>query len=413
MKLGLPFGISVFFWTFIGIIRYLTEEYLPTKRKTIKPKVVVPISRVAACVPAHNEERAIAKTIKSLKKNIPAKDIYIASDGSTDKTAEIARAQKCNVIEINPGKGKARALTLTIKKMKLLSKYDFLIIVDADTRLDANYVSRALEFFAREKGYVAIAAYALPYWRNYRRITKSDFISAYRTRLYRILQWVFMYGQTWRYTNVNPVIPGFAAIYKTSTLKELKLYVPGIWIEDFSLAFQIHKNNLGKIGHLPKIFAVYDDPRSILDYARQVRRWNIGFLQTVKYYGIWPSAFWLSLGLFTIESLLFTLFTLLLPITVLLLSTQYYAPVINPSIITVSKFVSDYLVELWGIFVVFFLIDYALTVIVALKDKKYSLLFYGLGFLFFQYLNSLIFVSSLPKGLFGKSQATWTPVKRK
>lgn len=413
MKLGLPLGLSVIFWSLVGLIRAVDVKIAERNSGKPEPLPKKGAENVAALIPAHNEAVAILKTIKALKRNIPPKQIYVVSDNSTDTTTKIVRSQRCNLLELKKSHGKSRALVAGMKKFSLLKKYDFLIIVDADTMLSPTYVKKALNKFAAEKDMVALAAYALPYWRNYRRITKRDFISAYRTRLYRVLQWMIMYGQTWKHANVNPVIPGFAAMYRTKTLKLLKFSIPGIWIEDFSMAFQIHKNKLGKIGHYPEVYAVYQDPLTITDYFHQVRRWNVGFYQTVKYFGIWPSIFWLSLALFTFEILSFSLLTLVVPILAFILSTQFYTPIINPSIVSVSTFVSKYYLEMWELFLVFFLLDYILTIVVAVKDRKHMLLFYGLFFMFFQYLNSIILLVSLPKGLFSSSGGAWTPVKRR
>jgi cellulose synthase/poly-beta-1,6-N-acetylglucosamine synthase-like glycosyltransferase len=413
MKLGLPIGLSVIFWSLVGLIRVVDEKVATRHLKKPETYPKKKADNVAALVPAHNESVAILKTIKALKRNLPPKQIYVVSDNSIDNTAKIVRSQRCNVLELKKPHGKSRALVAGMKKFNLLKKYEFLIIVDADTMLSPTYVKKAIRQFSEEKEMVALAAYALPYWRNYKRITKRDFISAYRTRLYRVLQWIIMYGQTWKHANVNPVIPGFAAMYRTSTLKKLKFSIPGIWIEDFSMAFQIHKQKLGKIGHYPEVYAVYQDPQTVTDYFRQVRRWNVGFYQTVKFFGIWPSFFWLSLAIFTFEILAFSLLTLFLPILAFVLTTQFYAPIINPSIVSVSQFVSEYYLELWELFLVFFILDYLLTVFVAFKDKKYMLLFYGLFFIFFQYLNTIILWASLPKGLFSSSGGTWTPVKRR
>ena len=178
MKLGFPFGISIIFWSAVGLLRYFIEEIIPKYRNTKRKYTKIPQAKIAACVPAHNEGEGLLKTIHSIERNIPEKNIYVVSDGSTDNTAGIARSEGCNVLELNPGRGKSKALNALMEKFKILESYDFVIIVDADTMLNRNYVKGALEFFSKNEDMVALAAYALPYWRNYKRITKSDFISA-------------------------------------------------------------------------------------------------------------------------------------------------------------------------------------------------------------------------------------------
>ena len=47
--------------------------------------------RVAAIVPAYNEENRIASTLKAIQEIPEINVIRVVNDGSTDRTAEIAR----------------------------------------------------------------------------------------------------------------------------------------------------------------------------------------------------------------------------------------------------------------------------------------------------------------------------------
>src|SRR3712207_8549707 len=42
-------------------------------------------------------------------------------------------------------------------------------------------------------------------------------------------------------------------------------------------------------------------PYTTLFRSNQVKRWNIGFFQTYRSHGAWPSFFWFSTTLFTLE----------------------------------------------------------------------------------------------------------------
>src|SRR3989344_5652928 len=83
-----------------------------------------------------------------------------------------------------------------------------------------------------------------------------------------------------------------------------------------SAVFSYVWKNMGWIGHFPEIYASYHDPITFTDYFNQVKRWNVGFFQTVKKYGVWPSLFWLSTGFFSIENVLLSISIFLLPIVV-------------------------------------------------------------------------------------------------
>ena len=122
MKWIFPIGISVGFWSLIGIVRYLFEKVFP-KQKIKRKKLSRWPSKVAICLSAHDEQALIAKSIRSLISLVPPDQIFIASDGSIDKTAEISRRFGCNVLEINPGRGKAIALETLIKEFNLYKKF--------------------------------------------------------------------------------------------------------------------------------------------------------------------------------------------------------------------------------------------------------------------------------------------------
>lgn len=413
MKLGLPFSVSILFWYIVGVIRFLSEEIF-SGSKRLDPKLLQQkLAKVAVCIPAHNEEIVIARTIKSIKRVLPADQVFVVSDGSGDRTAAIAKGLKVNVLELVPARGKAGALAELIRHFKLLKHYEFILFVDADTLLDKDYLKNAVTLFASDSSVAAIAGYVVSNFRKHKGLSKRKFFEAYRVRLNRLLQLFLVYGQTWKHVNAAPVIPGSCSMYRTRVLKKLQLEVPGILIEDFHLAFQIHKMKLGRIAHHPKIYSIDQDPDNLKDYWNQVKRWNIGYYQTVRKLGLWPSLFWVSLGIFTLEVLGFSLFLVLLPIVAAALLVRYYAPVTAMQFLPDPQVFPITLEMVWQVLIVVVLIDYAFTVLVAIHEKKYKLAIYGLGFFAFQFINAIILLRSVPQGLLTTSAGRWKPPKRR
>lgn len=412
MKWGFPFSISFLFWGLMGILRYLNEKTAKKKIRVVytnPQSYLIAAGRVAVCLPARNEEKVIQITINSVKQIVPLKNLFVVSDGSTDDTAKIARANRANVIENKVAIGKARALEKLIDKFKLFEKFDYILFVDADTKLDKNYLRNALPMF-KDRKIAAIAGFAFSEWHTHKYLRWKYYFTSYRYRLYRILQIFLSFGQTWKYTNVLWVIPGFASIYRTSVLKQLKIYVPGLLIEDFNLAFQVRKKKLGIIGHHPSVFATAQDPSNLKDYFNQVKRWNLGFFQTVKHYGIWPSFFWVALGVFTLEVFINATFFLFAPIVLFFL---IYPPLLH--LLTAKAVVLPHAVlvvntffTLGGILSGLLFFDYAMTVLIAVKDKKWPLLLYGLGFIFLRYLDVINLFLTTPKAFFTRSHGVWT-----
>lgn len=404
MKWIFPIGISMLFWGIVGFVRYVTEKK-SDQPKLSRKKLKKMISQVAICVPAHNEELVIKKTIRALKKLVSPAQIYVVSDGSTDATASIAKSLGRNVLELNPGLGKAGALEAIIKKFRLFTRYKFILIVDADTIFPKSFLRKALPAF-KHKQVAAVTAYAKTKWYPDLSVNQKLILVSYRTRLWRLIQWFFTFGQTWRYTNVLPVIPGYASLYRVSALKKLKIEIPGIAIEDFNMAFQLHKKKLGIIAHHPSIYATTQEPSNFGDYWKQVQRWNVGYLQTIKYWKIWPSFFWVSLGVFIIEIIIGSIFYLLLPILILLLLSLIFSSVAPSFLIAAGRYIEDNYIVLVDLFVLVFLFDYLLSLLVAYKDKKFMIVFYGLGFTFIRFIDALIFLVSIPKA-FTQSSGRW------
>ncbi len=410
---GLPIGFSVAFWSIIGLIRLFYEKIFlkSQKRRSTKTK---PLD-IAVILPAHNEELVIRRSIQALKLSLVSKQIYVVSDGSKDKTYRRAKMEGCHISYLNPGRGKAKALVYLLRRFRLLERYKLIFIVDADTQVDKNFVKKALLFF-NDRKIGAVFASSRIFWRQHWIPSLKYYFISYRERLNRMLQYFLIYGQTWKYTSVNYVIPGFCTIYRSAVLKQLKIDTPGILIEDFNLAFQFHKKKLGKLGYAPDLIGWDQYPDNLKDYWNQVRRWNIGFFQTVKANGIWPSFFWLSLGVFSLEVLVNSIFLLFLPFLLLYIFLPFFAPE-NQFLAFFTNLYQEFgpykYLGLRDIFLGVFLIDYATSVLIGLINKKPQLLFYGLFFFLMHFVVSLILLSSIIPGFFGSSSGRWTPPTRR
>ena len=404
---GLPIGISITFWSLVGLIRLITEKFPFKKRR--KKLSHLKVSDIAAVVPAHNEELIIRRCIKALRQSLKPRQIYVVSDGSGDKTYRRARYEGCHVSRLDPGRGKARAMIYLINRYRLYQRYKLIFIVDADTNVDKTFVTRALEILQDPATSVVFATSQIK-WQQHIIPNLKYYFLAYRDRLNRLLQYFFIYGQTWKYTNVNYVIPGFCTIYRSKILKKLEIDTPGLLIEDFNLAFQFHKKKLGKLGFSHGLIGWDQYPDNFIDYWKQVRRWNIGFFQTIKKNGVWPSFFWLALGIFSAEVLLHSIFILFLPLVILYLTIQLL-PFTNEVTSVFTNFYKQFgpykSLNLRDIFIGVFAIDYLFTVGVGLLKRRPQYLFYGLFFVFMHYVTSLILITSLVPGFFGKSSGRW------
>jgi poly-beta-1,6-N-acetyl-D-glucosamine synthase len=399
----LTLGINFTFWAFVGILRFVVEKISEPRRLKKNRFLPLPITfnEVAAIIPAHNEEKSIIRTINALLEAIPRKNIYIVSDNSTDRTVDIARSMGIRSLDVRPNKGKARALVHIMNEYEMLKAYKAILINDADSIIEPKYILEALKCF-RDENVAAVSPHGRTMWRNYS--LKELYLIGYRAKLWMIMQWGIRYGMTWKLTNVNYIIPGAFSIYRTRVLEKLEIDAPGLVIEDFNMTFEVQRKKLGKIVYFPRVKAVFQDPYNFRDYIKQVRRWNVGFWQTVKRHGIWPSMFWLALGAFLIELTFYTIFLLSVPFIIILFAFNSFDPISIPYLYR-RLTVIDILVGI-------FLIDYLTTAIAAFHERKLSMLFVGLGFIFIRYLDAVLYVISIPEAFFKRSSGTWESPER-
>lgn len=83
---------------------------------------------ITAVIPAYNEEKTIEKVLIEVKKVELIDRIIVVSDGSRDNTADIARRQGVEVIELTKNIGKGGALKEGIDRCKS----DIILLLDAD-----------------------------------------------------------------------------------------------------------------------------------------------------------------------------------------------------------------------------------------------------------------------------------------
>ena len=99
--------------------------------------------RTLVFIPAWNEEASIASVIADVRKAIPAADVLVVDDGSTDATAERARAAGGLVASLPFNQGLGAALQ-TGYLYSLRSGYDACAHLDADGQHPAEEVARLL-----------------------------------------------------------------------------------------------------------------------------------------------------------------------------------------------------------------------------------------------------------------------------
>jgi poly-beta-1,6-N-acetyl-D-glucosamine synthase len=228
--------------------------------------------QLALVIPAHNEEVVIANTIRSaLRAGQKRRDIYVASNTSTDQTAVIAAnlLGEGHVIEIGR-QGKALAVKTAVDYFKLTERYDWIHIADADGVFAADYF-KIFKNRLDTKKYAAATGYvqSLP----------GDYVSKYRVYEYTwglqvVRRFQALFG-------VITVIPGPTSCFRSDVFEKLD-FDGGTLTEDFDVTLQIHRLGLGKIGYFPDAKTETQDPKDLGDYITQVSRWDRGLFQNMR-----------------------------------------------------------------------------------------------------------------------------------
>jgi len=83
-------------------------------------------AKIAVVIPAYNEAQTVAEVVRVALLLTP--DVTVASDGSSDDTAGVARAAGAKVVELNPNVGKGPALHAALKA----TAAEYVLMLDAD-----------------------------------------------------------------------------------------------------------------------------------------------------------------------------------------------------------------------------------------------------------------------------------------
>jgi poly-beta-1,6-N-acetyl-D-glucosamine synthase len=175
----LVFGVNFTLWSAVGALR-LADSWLDRfrlvprtvgsqahrrRRAVALPAGSVPLERVAVLMAAHNEAVVIDDSLAAITALVPARNVFVVSDASTDDTVNLARRRRVHVVPTAVNVGKAGALEFGIRVYDLVARYDAVLLLDADTRLDPGYFEAALPLLD-DPAVVAVAGCARSQWRR-------------------------------------------------------------------------------------------------------------------------------------------------------------------------------------------------------------------------------------------------------
>jgi peptidoglycan-N-acetylglucosamine deacetylase len=320
--------------------------------------------RVAVLIPAYNEEKVIARTIRSvLMSNYKNIRIIVIDDGSKDSTYQIASETYAKEIAAGrltvltkPNGGKADALNFALNQ----TDEDIYVGIDADGVIAHDAITRLVCHFANPHiGAVAGNAKVgnrvnlWTRWQALEYITSQNF----ERRALDLF-------------DVVMVVPGAIGAWRTAAVKAGGGYHPDTVAEDADLTMNLLEQGYAVI-YEDQALAFTEAPINADGLARQRFRWSFGILQAVfKHRGAIANR--RAMGLFALPNIL--IFQILLPLVSPLIDLMFVAGVIHYIIDkhfhpdTTSP--SD-LYKLLTFFLAFLMIDFAASALAFMLERKH------------------------------------------
>jgi glycosyltransferase involved in cell wall biosynthesis len=119
------------------------------------------VSGTVVFIPAWNEERSLPGVLAEAHGSLPEADLLVIDDGSTDGTAEVARAAGADVVSFAENRGLKEGIAEGYRQA-LVRDYDFCGRLDADGQHPAEELKRMLELVKSGECDVAIGSRFLP-----------------------------------------------------------------------------------------------------------------------------------------------------------------------------------------------------------------------------------------------------------
>ena len=223
---------------------------------------------VSILIPAYNEEKTIAKTIKSvLNLNYP-KDklkIIIINDSSVDKTKIIAKKFKDVLVIDNKHKGLGKASALN-KGLKFVDT-EFFAVLDADSEVNKDSLKNLIRLFEEENTAAAISRIVVknPY-NTLTHIQRIEYILA--TLIRKLMSKI----------DTLHITPGVLSVYKTRVIKKLGNFDENNITEDLEIAMRLRY--YGYSVRMNDESVTYTNvPHTFKQLWNQRIRWFRGFIQ--------------------------------------------------------------------------------------------------------------------------------------
>lgn len=231
--------------------------------------------RVTVIIPAHNEENAIARTLKQLNTSGHSnQDVVVIADNCDDNTVEIARRHGARVIERCDvqRRGKGYALDYGIRYLRQ-NPPDILVMIDADCDVDRNTIP-LLTHTAIATGKPVQANYLM---NTPEKPTATDGISAFAFKVKNLVR-----SRGLARLGLPCVLAGTGMAFPWYVIEKVNL-ASGHIVEDMKLGLDLNLAGYGAV-FCPEARVFGTLPSNKKTAKTQRTRWEHGHLQTLFTY---------------------------------------------------------------------------------------------------------------------------------
>jgi cellulose synthase/poly-beta-1,6-N-acetylglucosamine synthase-like glycosyltransferase len=234
---------------------------------------------VSIIVPAYNEEiNAVGSVQSLLKGNYPNFEIIFVNDGSQDATYERVRDAFANNPKVKvytkPNGGKASALNFGISR----SEAEYVICIDADTKLLPNAVSLMMEHFGERSGKpsghegpVGAVAGNVKVGNQVNLLTRWQAIEYISSQNFD--------RKAFSYLNAITVVPGAIGAFRKQAIEDAGGFTTDTLAEDCDLTIRILRCGY-VIENDNRAIAMTEAPETLKQFFKQRFRWSYGVMQT-------------------------------------------------------------------------------------------------------------------------------------
>jgi cellulose synthase/poly-beta-1,6-N-acetylglucosamine synthase-like glycosyltransferase len=233
-----------------------------------------PKNRTAILIACKNGEATIGATVRSA---IGQGDVFVVSDGSTDRTVEEARAAGATVLSRAKSGGKPDALRTASTRFALGTSYRYVAVLDDDTIISDDYIARLTTTMDHDFRIAVASGRIDSLWNHEQRW--NPYI-AMRAFTYWSYQATIKRGQN-ALRAVN-VICGANSVFRAPVFSDLVRQTATYAVDDMFWLAEIARRRLGRVEYVHSARSWTIDPHTFREWYRQTIRWSWGQFQSVR-----------------------------------------------------------------------------------------------------------------------------------